>query len=189
VSAPSDDVLLAATAGGDARAFAVLVGRYSPRVLAFAQAVLGNRAESEDVAQEVFVKLWQHAGAWQAERAKLSTWLYRVTRNAALNHLKRVRPREQAWHDAIPDPVEDSLEADAEHAQFQHQLRSAMQALPESQRSAMALVYGEGLRQKEAAAAMDLSLKAFEALLVRARRRLRNTLLPATAPTLEDSAS
>lgn len=176
VNETSDAALLAATADGDARAFALLVTRHSPRVLAFAQAVLRNHAEAEDVAQEVFVKLWQNAPAWQAERAQLSTWLFRVTRNAALNHMQRVRSREQAWNESVPDPAGEALETEIERTEQAQQLQAAMAALPEKQRSAMALVYGQGMRQKEAAAVMSLSLKAFEAVLVRARRQLRAQL-------------
>lgn len=176
VNETSDEALLAATAGGDARAFALLVTRYSPRVLAFAQAVLRNPAEAEDVAQEVFVKLWQNAAGWQAERAQLSTWLFRVTRNAAINYSQRVRSPEQAWNASVPDPAGEALEAEIERTEQAQQLQAAIAALPEKQRSAMALVYGQGMRQKEAAAVMSLSLKAFEALLVRARRSLRDTL-------------
>lgn len=182
----SDDILLAATARGDSRAFAVLVERHAPRVLRFAQGVLSDRAEAEDVTQEVFVKLWQHADAWQAERAKLSTWLFRVTRNAALNYRQRVRPREQAWTEQTPDPATEPLEAGIERDEDLQRLDAAIATLPEQQRSAMHLVYGQGLRQKEAAQAMSLSLKAFEAVLLRARRRLRECLAPPPGPSRED---
>ncbi|MBY8967068.1 sigma-70 family RNA polymerase sigma factor [Algiphilus sp. NNCM1] len=182
----SDDVLLAATARGDSRAFAVLVERHAARVHGFAQSVLADRAEAEDVTQEVFVKLWQHADAWQAERAKLSTWLFRVTRNAALNYRQRVRPREQAWTEHTPDPATEALETGIERDEDAQRLQAAIATLPEQQRSAMHLVYGQGLRQKEAAQAMSLSLKAFEAVLFRARRRLREDLTLASGEARED---
>jgi len=91
--ADADDQLVRATARGDARAFAALVERHVDRVHRFAFAVLGSHTEAEDVTQEVFVTLWQQAGAWQADRARLSTWLFQVTRNAALNYRARTRGR------------------------------------------------------------------------------------------------
>lgn len=182
--ADPDDGLLAATARGDARAFAVLVERHADRVQRYAYAVLASQAEAEDVTQEVFVTLWQKAGAWQAGRARLSTWLFQITRNAALNYRSRVRGREDAWDDDLPEPVADvpGPEDVIARADEQARLAAAIAALPSTQQCAMTLVYGEGLSNKDAAAALDVSVKALEALLVRARRQLRSLL---GAPTMD----
>jgi RNA polymerase sigma-70 factor, ECF subfamily len=68
-----DETLMAATARGDAQAFAGLVDRHADRVMAFAYTVLESRSEAEDVSQDVFVTLWQKAGEWQPSRSKLTT--------------------------------------------------------------------------------------------------------------------
>jgi len=173
-----DESLMAATARGDAQAFSGLVDRHADRVMAFAFQVLGSHSEAEDVSQDVFVTLWQKAGEWQPSRAKLSTWLFQITRNAALNYQQRTRSREVHWHDAPPDVPSNapSPEHDAMTADDQRVLDAAIAALPEQQRSALVLVVREGLSNRDAATAMDCSVKALEALLVRARRQLRSTL-------------
>ncbi len=169
---------MAAAARGDARAFSGLVDRHADRVIGFAFQVLGSRSEAEDVSQDVFVTLWQKAGEWQPSRGKLSTWLFQITRNAALNYQQRTRSREQHWHDEPPEvPSSDAgPEQTAIADDDQRQLDDAIAALPEQQRSALILVVREGLSNREAATALDCSVKALEALLVRARRQLRSTL-------------
>lgn len=179
MEADDDDAkLLAAVAEGDASAFQCLLRRHAPRVLAFARAVLDDAMEAEDVTQEVFIRLWQQPLAYDPQRAAFSTWLYRVTRNAASNHRERVRGREQRWDETMPEPVDETPGPEARYAETEDAQRfdRARARLPEAQRSALALVYGQGLSNRDAASAMALSVKALEALLVRARRGLRASL-------------
>lgn len=176
---------MAATARGDAQAFAGLVDRHADRIVAFAFTVLGSRSEAEDVSQDVFITLWQKAGEWQPSRSKLTTWLFQITRNAALNYRQRTRGREVHWHDqppevpgSGPDPEQTAVADDQ-----QRQLDVALARLPEQQRSALLLVHREGLSNRDAAAAMGCSIKALESLLVRGRRQLRDAL---NTPPLPD---
>jgi RNA polymerase sigma-70 factor (ECF subfamily) len=172
-----DEQLMAAVAAGDRRAFDRLVARHLGRVHAVAARVVASPAEAEDVAQEVFLKVWGAAGRYRPARARFTTWLYRVTINQAVNHRSRVMRRDRPMADAgdPPDPApgaEATLLAEAEAAA----LARAVADLPDNQRLAISLTYTAGLPNAEAAAAMRVSLKAFEALLVRARRRLRTWL-------------
>ena len=173
-----DERLMAATARGNAQAFSGLVDRHADRVMAFAFNVLGSRSEAEDVSQDVFITLWQKAGEWQPSRAKLSTWLFQITRNAALNYRQRTRSREAHWHEAPPEVPSDALgpEQHAMDEDDRRALDTAVAGLPEQQRSALRLVVREGLSNREAAMVMGCSVKALEGLLVRARRQLRSTL-------------
>ena len=75
---PSDAALLARYAEGDQAAARTLTARHAPRVFALARRMLGEVAEAEDVTQETMLRLWKIAPDWQADRAALSTWLYRV---------------------------------------------------------------------------------------------------------------
>lgn len=162
---------MTATARGDAQAFSGLVDRHADRIMAFAFQVLGLRSEAEGVAQDVFVTLWQKVGDWRPDRARLSTWLFQITRNAALNYRQRTRSREHHWHDEPPDIASD-LAGPEQQAMVEDEQRAvdqAIAALPEQQRSALLLVVREGLSNRDAATALDCSLKALEALLVRAR--------------------
>lgn len=172
-----DDRLLARIAEGDRKAFGVVMERHLDRVFALARRVLLSDSDAEEVAQEVFLTLWQKAEGWRPGRARLSTWLYRVTLNRCLNHKARVQRRYSSLEDeaTIPDrdpPAEQRLIA----AQRQAQVSAAIAALPERQRMAVSLTYVAGVSNAEAAAAMEISVKALEALLVRARRSLRAAL-------------
>lgn len=176
--ADTDEVLLRRIAGGDAPAFRQLAARHGPRVLAVARRTLGDGAEAEDIVQEVFVRLWQHAGRWQPGRAQLATWLHRVTVNLCLNHLQRVRNRTEPLDaEALESTVAPaSVEGDVSAAERRRLVHAAVAQLPERQRAAVALFYTAGASTAEAAAALELSVKATESLLVRARRTLRERL-------------
>jgi RNA polymerase sigma-70 factor (ECF subfamily) len=170
-----DAELLRAIAGGDRSAFDRLSRRHLDRAYGVALRMTGSRADAEDVVQDVFLRLWQRPEAWRPGQAQFSTWLYRVVVNRCLD-LKR-RPK-GADLDSVEEPqdpdanAEDSL-LDAERARA---LDGAVNQLPERQREAIVLTYTAGLRNAEAASAMEISVKAFEALLVRAKRELRDYL-------------
>ena len=170
-----DAELLQAIAGGDRSAFDRLSRRHLDRAYGVALRMTGSRADADDVVQDVFLRLWQRPDAWRPGQALFSTWLYRVVVNRCLD-LKR-RPK-GADLDSVEEPqdpdanAEDSL-LDAERSRA---LDSAVNQLPERQRAAIVLTYTAGLRNAEAASAMDISVKAFEALLVRAKRELRDYL-------------
>ena len=171
----NDDGLLAHIADGDRRAFAMLMDRHIDRAHALARRVLNNRSDAEDVVQDAFLKVWQKAGQWQPGRAQFSTWLYRVVVNRCLD-LKR-KPVNAAL-DQVAEQSDDRPDAYADIAARQRQARiaAAVAELPERQRTAIALSYTAGLSNAEAAASMEISVKAFESLLVRAKRELRERL-------------
>jgi RNA polymerase sigma-70 factor, ECF subfamily len=170
-----DAELLRAVAGGDRAAFDRLSRRHLDRAYGVALRMTGSRADAQDVVQDVFLRLWQRPDAWRPGQAQFSTWLYRVVVNRCLD-LKR-RPKGTDL-DSVEEPqapdanAEDSL-LDAERSRA---LDDAVNHLPERQRAAIVLTYTAGLRNAEAASAMDISVKAFEALLVRAKRELRDFL-------------
>ncbi|MGO4332707.1 RNA polymerase sigma factor [Cupriavidus sp. 2TAF22] len=172
---PDDDVLLARVGRHDAAAVRELVARKLPRVLALATRMLGDRAEAEDVAQEVFVRLWKQAGRWQPGRARFDTWLYKVALNLCYDRLRGERGQaiedvpEQATPQAGP---EEAMEA----AMQGSRVAAALARLPARQREALVLHYYQELSNEEAAALMGVSTEALESLLARARRGLREML-------------
>jgi RNA polymerase sigma-70 factor (ECF subfamily) len=172
-----DDQLLARAGGDDRRAFEALVGRHLDRTYALARRLTGSDGEAEDVTQEVFTRVWLKAPTWRPGQARFSTWLYRVTANLSADARRRrgppaadLDPEDPALGSA--DPAEDLLAAGEEEGR----LAAAVAALPERQRAAVALTYTSGLTNAEAAAVMEVSVKAFEGLLVRAKRELRRRL-------------
>lgn len=174
-SEDSDAVLLAAFARGDQSAARALTGRHLPRVFAHAFRLLQDKAEAEDVAQEAMLKLWKMAPSWREGEAKVSTWLYRVTANAATDRLRKRRTvgLESAPEQADSAPsVEDGLIANDR----QNALHDAMKTLPERQRNALVLRHFEELSNPEIAMALETSVEAVESLLGRARRALAERL-------------
>jgi RNA polymerase sigma-70 factor (ECF subfamily) len=174
-SGDEDDRLLQGVAGGDRSAFAKLRERHLNRVFSLALRVTGSRADAEDATQEAFTRAWRKASSWQAGEAKFSTWLYRVTMNLCID--ARRKPRAEQLDPDLPlaDPspgAESQLMATEQEAL----VRAAMMALPERQREAMALCYTLGLSNAEAAATMEISVKAYESLLVRAKKDIRARL-------------
>jgi len=165
-----DDVLLARFAAGEARAAQALTARLLPRVLAQATRMLNERAEAEDVAQKAMLRLWRVAPDWQAGRAQVSTWLYRVTANLCLDRLRR---RAHLPLEAAPEPYQargapDALQDKARAAALQ----AALGALAPRQRLAVVLRHLEGLGNPEIAEIMDISPEAVESLTARGKRAL-----------------
>lgn len=170
-----DAELLQAIAGGDRSAFDRLSRRHLDRAYGVALRMTGNRADAQDVVQDVFLRLWQRPDAWRPGQAQFSTWLYRVVVNRCLDLKRRPKGTDLDSVEEPQDPdanAEDSL-LDAERSRA---LDSAVNQLPERQKAAIVLTYTAGMRNAEAASAMDISVKAFEALLVRAKRELRDFL-------------
>jgi RNA polymerase sigma-70 factor, ECF subfamily len=170
-----DAELLQAIAGGDRSAFDRLSRRHLDRAYGVALRMTGSRADAQDVVQDVFLRLWQRPDAWRPGQAQFSTWLYRVVVNRCLDLKRRPKGTDLDSVEEPQDPdanAEDSL-LDAERSRA---LDSAVNQLPERQKTAIVLTYTAGLRNAEAASAMDISVKAFEALLVRAKRELRDFL-------------
>lgn len=167
--------LMGRVSAGDQHAATVLVDRHLAAITAFARRMLGSAADAEDVAQEVFLRLWQQAGRWQPGRARLRTWLTRIALNLCLDRLRR---RPAVPLDAVAEPIDtaDLPGAALHRAALARKVEAALLALPERQRAALALVHYQEMRQGDAATALGISVEALESLLARGRRSLRQTL-------------
>lgn len=167
----SDDALLVLFANGDPAAARLLTLRLTPRVLAFAQRMLGNCAEAEDVAQEAMLRLWRVARDWRQDQAKVSTWLFRVTSNLCTDLLRR---RRSVPLDGIAEPEDGQPGAlagmiDQDRARA---LDQALKLLPDRQRQAVILRHLEGFTNPEIAGMMDIGVEAVESLTARGKRSL-----------------
>jgi RNA polymerase sigma-70 factor (ECF subfamily) len=171
---PADHDLMARTAQGDGRAFAILARRHAPRALGLARRILGNDAMAEEIVQDALLRVWIHAPRWRPEAA-FRTWLYRIVTNLCLNAKRRPADAPLA---AAGDPADPTADAGAalERHERDRALAAAVDALPPRQRAAIALTYQEGLGNAEVAAVLDTSVSGVETLLVRARRALRTAL-------------
>ncbi len=178
----SDDALMAALADGEGEALRALSRRYLARIVGLASRTLADPSEAEDVAQEAFLRLWQFAPEWRPGVARVGTWLHRVALNLCLD--RRARRRE-ATGDALPESVDPAPgpAGRLRERELAEHVRRALDALPDSQRSAIVLCHYQGLRNTEAAEVLEVSVEALESLLARGRRRLREKLR-AVAPEL-----
>lgn len=174
------------TAGGNQDAFEILVNRHQTSILNLIYRFIGDRTQAKDLAQEVFLKVWQSAQNYEP-KAKFTTWIYRITANLCLNELKSARRKkwipflrsgedtektlEEVLSDSSPS-AEDLLLA----KERSRQISNALQRLPENQRMALVLKRYDDLSYEEIARIMDCSVSAVESLLVRAKRNLQTKM-------------
>lgn len=184
VEDPDLDLVRRAGAG-DGPACAALVDRHLARITALAGRMLGNRADAEDVAQEVFLRVWQQAAKWRAGEARFSTWLHRVTLNLCHDRLRR---RREVALEAAGDPPsgEPPPGADLQQAAVTARVQGALAQLPERQREAILLCHYQELGNIEAAAVLGVSIEALESLLSRGRKRLRELLITEASDLMGD---
>ena len=176
----ADEALLRRIREGDQAAFAALVQRHTARFYRIAWRVLGRNEDVEDVLQDAFLRLWTRPDQWQPGRgARFTTWFHRVVVNLALDRLRGERRRQELNHlqaaaevESGPVPADEQGEA----ARRAAKVAAAIDALPDRQRTAVRLMFHEGLTGGEAAQAMGLRLKALQALVTRARAALHAAL-------------
>lgn len=174
----SDEELMRRVCERDSAAFGLLVDRHLDRVHALARRLLGAQTEAEDVAQDVFTKLWTAPNAWQAGKGNFPNWLSRVTSNAAIDRLRRRRPG-TALDDILDMTADEDSKDPFEHAldgQRARRVEQALNGLPERQKLAIVLFHFQGHSGAEVAEMMDIKVPALESLLARARRKLKTDL-------------
>ena len=153
----------------------MLVDRHMPVLLGVARRILQDEAESEDVVQEAFVKLWQNGAALEIGDAGVRPWLRRVVTNQCIDRIRSGRRTDVT--DEVPEqPVAATQFTSLAESDLSARVSLALQRLPERQRQALALFHFEGLSQSEVAKALAVSDEAVESLLSRARRTLRGVL-------------
>jgi RNA polymerase sigma-70 factor (ECF subfamily) len=164
-----------AIAAGDSAAFQRLMDREAPRLLRFALGLLGSMQDAEDVVQDTLIRLWENAATWTPD-ARIGTWLHRVCYNRSIDLLRRRR----AFVDdsALLELVDETELPDATvmRGETELSLRGAIEKLPTRQRTAVLLFHFQDFSQREAARVMGVSEEAFESMLARARRQLRQQL-------------
>ncbi|MGE3143254.1 MAG: RNA polymerase sigma factor [Hyphomonadaceae bacterium] len=171
-----DEELVRQAGAGSARAAEALVRKHLPRMASLARRMLGDPVEAEDVAQEVFLRVWREAPRWQPGAAKFETWMHRVALNLCYDRLRRRRetPDPDAGV-AVADPTPSAQDAWLAR-QRAAKVHAAVQSLPERQRAAIALCHFQEMSNIDAAAALEISVDALESLLARGRRALKSAL-------------
>jgi RNA polymerase sigma-70 factor (ECF subfamily) len=174
---------------GDSRAAAALVARHAGKIGALARRMLNDAAEAEDVAQEVFLRVWRAAPGWREENAKFETWMHRVALNLCYDRLRRRRERASPeagadLADGAAGPSQSLLES-----QRAALVAAAVAQLPARQRAAITLCHYNELSNIEAAAALEISVDALESLLARGRRALKAALSDVVEDLLGEAES
>jgi RNA polymerase sigma-70 factor (ECF subfamily) len=169
-----DAAAVARVAGGDATALRELYDRYGAVVHSFAYRITRDATLAEEAVQDVFVTLWRRAAEFDPTRAKLTTWLFVVARNRAIE-LGRQKARRPELRDDLepageaPDPAD--LVAVADEAQ---RLAEAVAELPEEQLEVLRLAYFDGLSHSEIAEVIGLPLGTVKGRVRLALQRLRS---------------
>ncbi len=166
-------------------AFRELVETHQQRVLGTIGRMLGDDTEAEDLAQQVFVRVWKSAGRWEPA-AKFTTWLYTIVRNLVFNESRRRSRRPARSLDEMQDDEEhprqfqdpgtkapDTTILDAE---MQEAIERAIQELPETQRLAVVMRRYQDVSYEEIAEVLNLTVSAVKSVLFRARTELREKL-------------
>jgi RNA polymerase sigma-70 factor (ECF subfamily) len=182
VELDADQELVARVRNGDAEAFAKLVLKYQSRVLTLATRILDNRSEAEDIAQDIFVKVFQSLQDFRGA-SRFSTWLYRITVNHCLNHIRR-RTRQQ--HTLVVKEPEYWLQESPQtnpHKTLERKERwtlvqTKLQLLSPEHRTIILLRDFEGLSYEEIADVLQLESGTVKSRLHRARMELKALLEP-----------
>ena len=172
-----EEEMIKAILKGDQKAFKLLVDNYQLMVVNTCHAFVHDRDEAEDIAQDVFIQVFESLGKFRFE-SKLSTWLYRIAVNRSINHCKSPRGRAikvdiESWKQQevaqSPEMPQQQLLEEQEQLELLHR---AIDRLPENQRTALILNKYEELSYKEIAEIMGTSLSSVESLLFRAKNNL-----------------
>jgi len=175
--------LMRLMSAGDTQAFEELIERHQSLVAGTVARMLGSNSEVEDIAQQVFIRVWKSAGRY-TPRAKFTTWLLKITRNLVFNELRRTRRRAQVPIQTEPDaaeiPLKDETNPTPDASLLENELQEAIEKaiteLPERQRMALVLRRYEELNYEQIADILDLSVPAVKSILFRARTELRAQL-------------
>ena len=177
-----DERLISLIVQLQAEALDQLYDRYNRLIFSLALMIVGDRATAEEITLDVFMRVWQKAGSYRADRARVSTWLAHIARHHAIDMLRRraVKPDQYALSlDEITPrvlfPAQDPGEL-AEHSLRRERILAAIAQLPPDQRQALRLAYFGGYTQTEIAAALKQPLGTIKTRIKLALRKLRDFL-------------
>jgi RNA polymerase sigma-70 factor (ECF subfamily) len=184
-----DAALMLRVKGGDMGAFEALVEKYKHPIISVMYRMIRDMDEAEDLAQNVFIRVYQSADRYQAS-AKFSTWIFTIARHLCLNEIRR-RGRHPA--DSLESSQSESEDLPAKqfednrtfsppqaflHGELERKIQEAVADLPEKQRLAISLCQEDELSYEEIAEVLECSLSATKSLIHRGRETLKQKLKP-----------
>ena len=172
---------------GDTDALRALIEAHQQRIIGTVAKMLGDESDAEDVAQQVFIRVWKNAGRYEPT-AKFTTWLYKITRNLVFNELRRRKRHTAQSLDRPLGPADDDRPMQAADTsvkspdtallddEMQAAIQSAIDSLPETQRMAIILRRYDDVSYEEIGEILELSVPAVKSVIFRARTELREKL-------------
>jgi RNA polymerase sigma-70 factor (ECF subfamily) len=175
----SDADLICRISNNDEAALALFYDRYRAILFGLLIRILNNRAEAEDVLQEVFVQVWKEAKNFDGERGRAFTWLLTIARCRAIDRLRFLKTRTLAAERADaskPLYIDSKIEQNLILRGRQKLVRTALSALPENQRSLLLMAYFDGYSQTEIAERANVPLGTVKSRMRIGMTKLRETL-------------
>ncbi len=171
-------------AEGNEPAFEELIIRHQGAVIGTIAKMMGNRSDSEDIAQQAFIRVWTNAKRYKPQ-AKFTTWLYTIVKNLVFTASKKRKKRSSSFsidtegenrHEMISDEVTQNPQKAAEFSELTQIVDQAILKLPEKQRMAVILKKYEDWSYQEIAETLGVSISSLKSLLFRARTTLKEEL-------------
>ncbi|MGB3411665.1 MAG: RNA polymerase sigma factor [Microthrixaceae bacterium] len=179
VSLASDEALLAGISLGDEASARTFVRRFQHRVFGVAILILGDRQAAEDVAQETFVRVWRHAGGFDARRGAVAPWVLTIARNAAIDAVRMRRSvavDPAALESLLGASTRQSPSQDVEHAMTVDRVTRALGIVPVEQRRSVVLAALYGRTAAEVAEIESIPLGTAKTRIRSGLRRIRELL-------------
>jgi RNA polymerase sigma-70 factor (ECF subfamily) len=186
--AQNDQILIDRLCSGDQTAFYDLVGQYKKKVYYLAYDITGDHHEAEDISQEVFMKVFRALKTFRRD-AKMSSWLHQITVNASIDSLRRKSAKPAKSMGEFENVcTQENLVASGAHnldpvqstesVQIQNRIAQALQRVSPKERTVFVMCHYNGLKLKETAEILNITVGTVKSLLFRAIRKLRKELLP-----------
>jgi RNA polymerase sigma-70 factor, ECF subfamily len=176
----NDAALLRLVADRQPEALGALYNRYAATLLALGKRILGSLGDAEEVLQEVFLYVWNHAGRYDAGRSSVSTWLVLVARSRAIDRLRTRKVVERTHETAHQGSPPEHASPEGVETVFvrerREKVRGEMDKLPPEQKQVLEMAFYEGLSQSEIAARADLPLGTVKTRTLLAMKKLRGAL-------------
>ncbi|MEM6486483.1 MAG: sigma-70 family RNA polymerase sigma factor [Pseudomonadota bacterium] len=169
--------LMRRVADGDRGAFRSLLDQHQRSLAIYVRRMMGDSHLADDIVQETFLRMWTHAARYDSQTARLSTWLHNIAHNLCIDSFRKSSRITYTDNDETFGGETQTIEQSHDQHVKSAEVRAALAALPERQRSALLLCHYQGLSNKEAAQILEVSVDALESLLARGRRKLRKELL------------
>lgn len=176
----TDEQLMALLGGGESWALSEIHARYARLVFSIALRILNDRASAEEIAQQVFTKVWRHARNYRAERGRFSSWVGTITRHECMDEFRHRRARPIAdptdWESFERLASDDEPLLDAQDVFEKARVREALQRIPRQERIVIELAFWGGMSHREIAVRCGSPLGTVKTRMRLGMRRLRSLL-------------